>query len=84
VLRSSGMPSPLLTLREASEIAELEQSWLRRQVYAGHLKATLYGKTWLVTRRDLDAFMAMERPTGRPPRRGGGHAQARGPTTTEG
>ncbi len=47
----------LLTLAEAAPIAQCSPATLRRYIHQGKLKATLKGKTWLVTPQNLDKFI---------------------------
>jgi excisionase family DNA binding protein len=48
----------LLTLAEAGDRLGLSASTLRHQVKAGRLKATLVGKTWTVTEREVERYRA--------------------------
>jgi excisionase family DNA binding protein len=56
----------LLTLTEASDRLGLSTSRLRQFIGEGRLKATLMGKTYVVTEREVARFMALERKQGRP------------------
>lgn len=48
----------VLTLTEAGERLGVAQSTLRNQVKAGRLRATLIGKTWTVTEREVERYRA--------------------------
>jgi excisionase family DNA binding protein len=48
----------LLTLAEAGDRLGLSASTLRHQVANGRLRATLYGKTWTVTEREVERYRA--------------------------
>ncbi len=56
----------LLTLAEAGDRLGLSASTLRNQVKRGRLRATLVGKTWVVTERELERYRATS--LGRPGR----------------
>lgn len=49
-------PDPM-TLAEAAERAGLAAATLRWQIHNGRLKATKRGRDWLVSRKDLDAYL---------------------------
>lgn len=57
----------ILTLAEAGDRLGLSPSTLRNQVHAGKLRATLVGKTWTVTERELERYRTES--LGRPGRR---------------
>lgn len=48
----------LLTLAEAGDRLGLSAATLRRQVHNGRLRATLVGKTWTVTEREVERYRA--------------------------
>ena len=48
----------ILTLAEAGDRLGLSASTLRNQVHAGRLRATLIGKTWTVTEREVERYRA--------------------------
>jgi excisionase family DNA binding protein len=48
----------ILTLAEAGDRLGVSASTLRSQVKAGRLKATLVGKTWTVTEREVERYRA--------------------------
>jgi excisionase family DNA binding protein len=48
----------VLTLTEAADQLGLAASTLRHQVQAGRLRATLIGKTYVVTEGELDRYRA--------------------------
>lgn len=48
----------LLTLAEAGDRLGLSASTLRNQVKRGRLHATLIGKTWVVTEREVERYRA--------------------------
>lgn len=48
----------MLTLTEAAARLGLAASTLRHQVQAGHLRARLVGKTYIVTARELERYRA--------------------------
>lgn len=48
----------LLTLAEAGDRLGLSPSTLRNQVKAGKMRATLIGKTWTVTEREVERYRA--------------------------
>jgi hypothetical protein len=50
--------SDLLTLPEAAAIAGLSPVTLRVQVFNGRLAARKIGRDWVVTRRELERYMA--------------------------
>jgi excisionase family DNA binding protein len=57
----------MLTLTEAAELIGLDSSGLRRAILAGKLPATKFGKTWIVSREDVERWNAEQRkPVGRP------------------
>jgi hypothetical protein len=63
------MPSPeLLTLVQAGAELGISPSRLRRMSIDKLFPADKYGDLWLVSRRNLEAFRALERPRGRPPK----------------
>ena len=47
---------PILTLAEAGDRLGLSPSTLRKQVHNGKLRATMVGKTWTVTERELERY----------------------------
>jgi excisionase family DNA binding protein len=47
-----------LTLAEAGDRLGLSASTLRQQVHKGRLRATLVGKTWTVTEREVERYRA--------------------------
>lgn len=49
-------PDPM-TLAEAAERSGLAASTLRWQIKNGRLEATKRGRDWLVSRKDLDAYL---------------------------
>ena len=57
----------ILTLAEAGDRLGLSASTLRHQVHAGRLRATLIGKTWTVTEREVERYRAES--LGKPGRR---------------
>lgn len=57
----------MLTLTEAGAILGLSPNTLRVQIKNGRLKGRMVGKTWTVTRRELDRYAAESK--GRPGRR---------------
>jgi excisionase family DNA binding protein len=57
----------ILTLAEAGDRLGLSASTLRTQVRRGRLHATLVGKTWTVTEREVERYRAES--LGRPGRR---------------
>lgn len=63
---SDRLPEDVLTLAEAARILRVDPSRLRRLAARGVLHATKFGKTWVTTKRDLDAFAQVERPAGYP------------------
>lgn len=48
----------ILTLAEAGDRLGLSPSTLRNQVKNGRLRATLIGKTWVVTEREVERYRA--------------------------
>ena len=48
----------ILTLAEAAERLGISHSTLRNQVRSGRLNATLIGKTWTVTEREVERYRA--------------------------
>ena len=48
----------ILTLAQAAEQLGLAPSTLRRQVHNGAIKATLIGKTWTVSPREVERYRA--------------------------
>ena len=61
----------MLTLTEAADELGLAASTIRHQVQAGRLGATLIGKTYVITERELDRYRAEHLgKIGRPNRRG--------------
>lgn len=48
----------ILTLAEAGDRLGLSAATLRRQVHNGRLRATLVGKTWTVTEREVERYRA--------------------------
>jgi hypothetical protein len=50
------MSKNVLTLAEAAKELGLATVTLRVQVYREKLKATKYGTTWTVTRREVDRY----------------------------
>jgi excisionase family DNA binding protein len=50
------MTDQLLTLTQAAAALEISASTLRHQVHNGVLPATLIGKTWVVTRADVERY----------------------------
>jgi excisionase family DNA binding protein len=46
-----------LTLKQAAEIANRDASTMRRAIERKVLKATKYGTTWVVRRKDLQEWM---------------------------
>jgi excisionase family DNA binding protein len=50
------MSKSILTLAEAAKELGLATVTLRVQVYRQKLKATKYGTTWTVTRREVDRY----------------------------
>lgn len=60
----------LLTLREAAKQLGIVPTALRNAIHRGTLRATLYGKTWLVDERDLRAYADRPEREYRDPRRG--------------
>ena len=48
----------ILTLSQAAERLGLAPATLRRQVNNGVLKATLVGKTWTVTEKEVEKYRA--------------------------
>ena len=49
---------PPLTLAEAATRLGVSHSTLRNQVKNGRLRATLIGKTWVVTPREVERYRA--------------------------
>lgn len=58
------MDDKLLTLSELAEESGRTATSIRRTIRAGHLRATLYGRTYLVRREDWEEYLK------NPPRRG--------------
>ena len=56
----------LFTCQEAAIELGVTPSRVRAMIAAGRLKATLYGRTWLISARQLAAVRV--RKNGRPPR----------------
>lgn len=56
-------PAPLLTLGEAAAIAGLSPTTLRVQIHNGQLQARKMGRDWVVTRRELERYIAENRRT---------------------
>jgi len=48
----------MLTLAQAAAILGRSPDTLRRQVHNGRLRATLIGKTWVVTEEELERYRA--------------------------
>jgi len=71
---SETLPDDAITLAQASQILGIDVSRLRRLAARGVLRARKIGRDWITTRRDVEEFAAMERPSGwprgrpRPPR----------------
>jgi excisionase family DNA binding protein len=61
----------ILTLAEAGDRLGLSASTLRTQVRRGRLRATMVGKTWTVTEREVERYRAES--LGRPGRHGSPH-----------
>ena len=59
-------PDELLTLKQVAQELGIDTSRLRRLAARGALRAQKLGKTWITTRRDVDAFAVTERPRGWP------------------
>jgi hypothetical protein len=59
-------PDELLTLAQVSRELGIDASRLRRLATRGVLHAQKLGKTWITTRRDMEAFAARDRPRGWP------------------
>jgi excisionase family DNA binding protein len=59
----------MMTLAQAAEVVGLTPRRLRALISAGTLRATKYGKTYVVTERELRRFQALERKPGRPAKR---------------
>lgn len=55
------MSRSLLTLAEAAELAGVNPASLRHAIRRGTLTATLYGKTYLVTRDEIARFIRERR-----------------------
>lgn len=66
-----GMADKMLTLAEAAAELGLSSSTLRWQIANGKLKGVKYGKTWVISRRELDRY-------GRENRRGSAATAATG------
>ena len=62
----------ILTLTQAGDRLGLRASTLRNQIKNGRLRATLVGKTWTVTEREVERYRAES--LGKPGRR---HADLR-------
>ena len=63
------MPNGWITVGEAAERLERTPSLVRRLIIQGRLKARKVGPVWTINAKALDAFMALERPPGRPAKR---------------
>jgi excisionase family DNA binding protein len=61
----------LLTADEAGELLGITGARVRQLVRAGTLSALHKGRMWLLTRKHVETFATIERPTGRPPRSAG-------------
>lgn len=48
----------IMTLKTAAELLGVSPETLRVQVHKGRLEATLIGKTWVVTDREVDRYRA--------------------------
>lgn len=57
----------MLTLAQAGALLGVAPATLRAQVHNGKLRATLVGKTWVVTPREVERYRAES--LGRPGRR---------------
>jgi len=57
---------PLLSLTEASTRLGLSTSRLRLLIKQGRIQATMVGKTYAVTEKELERFAALPRSAGRP------------------
>lgn len=51
------MSTDFLTLEDAASIANRDPSTIRHAARRGALKATKFGRAWLITRADLEAWM---------------------------
>lgn len=56
----------LLTLAQISKELGIDASRLRRLAAKGVLRARKLGQTWVTTRKDVQAFVALDRPRGWP------------------
>lgn len=54
------MTGKQLTLAQAAQIAKRDPSTLRHAIKDGALKATKFGKTWVVTEGDLDVWISAD------------------------
>lgn len=67
-------PPALLTVAQVAEAVGVSVQRVRAMIGADQLPAVRYGAeprgVWMVTRADLDALLATERPAGRPKKKG--------------
>ena len=59
----------LMTITEASARYGFSRSMIRTWLERGRLPGRVFGRTWTISKADLEAFLAKPRPTGRPPKR---------------
>lgn len=57
-----------MSIDEAAKELNLSPKRVREHCRAGRLKAQKVGHSWIITRRNLEAFKALDRPVGRPPK----------------
>jgi excisionase family DNA binding protein len=65
----STVATKLLTLAQASKQLGVGASALRMAIHRGALRATLYGKVWLVEQKALDQYAARPSRQTRDPRK---------------
>lgn len=65
-METSGIGEDVLTVTQAAKEAGVTQAAIRNAIYEGKLAARQLLGRQLITRADLDAYLATRRPRGRP------------------
>ena len=58
----------MMTTKEVAEYLGLTEQSVRLYLNRGTLKGHQFGRTWMIALEDLQAFAAIPRPPGRPPK----------------
>lgn len=58
----------MITTTEVASLLGITPRTVQRHIKAGHLKATKYGRDFLITQEELERFKQERKPVGRPKR----------------